>query len=192
MYHEFRVARNSCSRRDGTAYPNQWLVQYSEGADVVVHEVMMSVEDYIEKFKFPPSLALEIGVAIHTSPESFGKIMSLLRPRVAIGYHFFNDFDTVERIGLGIRSTYDGPISLATDYMVWNVTSDSVRTRMAVINPDVWPPPAAYPRPEMNTDGMMFISPEVNAGKLVEAMDVDDTIYDRINAAYGTDYRLRR
>ena len=176
----------------GDTYPNQWLVQYSEGADVVVHEVMMSVEDYIEKFKFPPSLALEIGVAIHTSPESFGKIMSLLRPRVAIGYHFFNDFDTVERIGLGIRSTYDGPISLATDYMVWNVTPDSVRTRMAMINPDVWPPPAAYPRPEMNTDGMMFISPEVNAGKLVEAMDIDDAIYDRINAAYGTNYRLRR
>ncbi len=39
---------------------------------------------------------------------------------------------------------------------------------------------------------MMFISPEVNAGRLPEAMVVDDTIYDRINAAYGTNYRLRR
>ncbi len=39
---------------------------------------------------------------------------------------------------------------------------------------------------------MMFISPQVNVGKLPEAMDIDDTIYDRINAAYGTNYRLRR
>jgi ribonuclease Z len=176
----------------GDTYPNQWLVQYAQGADVVVHEAMMAVEDYIEKFKFPPSLALEIGVAIHTSPESFGKVMSMVEPRMAIAYHFFNDFDTRERIGLGIRSTYDGPLSMATDYMVWNVTADSIRTRMVEVNPDVWPPSAAYPKPEIDTDGMMFISPEVNVGKLSEAQDIDDTIYDRINALYGTNYRLRR
>lgn len=176
----------------GDTYPNQWLVRYAQGADVVVHEAMMAVEDYIEKFRFPPSLALEIGVQIHTSPESFGKVMSLIEPRVAIAYHFFNDFDTRERIGLGIRSTYDGPLSMATDYMVWNVTRDNVRIRMAQINPDVWPPPAAYPRPEIDTSGMMFISPEVNAGKLSAAQEIDDTIYDRINAAYGTNFRLRR
>ena len=176
----------------GDTYPNQWFIEYSQGCDLIVHEAMMSVEDYIEKFKFPPSLALEIGVAIHTSPESFGKVMSLVRPRMAVAYHFFNDFDTQERVGLGIRSTYDGPITLATDYMVWNVTKDNIRARMVEVNPDVWPPPAAYPKPEMDTEGMMFVSDAIAAGKLLEAMDVDDTIYDRINAAYGTDYKLRR
>jgi ribonuclease Z len=176
----------------GDTYPNQWLTRYAKGADVVVHEAMMAVEDYIEKFKFPPSLALEIGVQIHTSPESFGKVMSLVEPRMAIAYHFFNDFDTRERIGLGIRSTYDGPLSMATDYMVWNVTKDEILTRMAEVNRDVWPPPAAYPKPEIDPEGMMFISAEIAAGKLREAQDVDDTIFDRINSAYGTDYSLRR
>lgn len=52
--------------------------------------------------------------------------------------------------------------------------------------------PAAYPKPGMETEGMMFVSDEIGAGKLAEAMEVDDTIYDRINAAYGTDYKLRR
>ncbi len=176
----------------GDTYPNQWLIKYAQGADVVVHEAMMSVEDYIEKFKFPPSLALEIGVQIHTSPEAFGKVMSLVQPRLAVAYHFFNDFDTRERIGLGIRSTYDGPLSMATDYMVWNVTKDEIRIRMAEVNRDVWPPPAAYPKPEIDQSGMRFISDEINSGKLSEAQDVDDTIFDRINAAYGTDYKLRR
>ncbi|MHC4230866.1 MAG: hypothetical protein ACYSW0_25805, partial [Planctomycetota bacterium] len=74
----------------------------------------------------------------------------------------------------------------------WNVTKDAIRTRMVEYNPDVWPPPAAYPKPEMDTDGMMFISDAINAGKLSAAQDVDETIYDRINAAYGTDYKLRR
>jgi hypothetical protein len=61
-----------------------------------------------------------------------------------------------------------------------------------VVNKDVWPPPAAYPKPEIDQSGMMFISKEISAGKIEEAMDVDETIFDRINAAYGTDYKLRR
>ena len=81
---------------------------------------------------------------------------------------------------------------MATDYMVWNVTKDNIRTRMAEVNPDVWPPPAAYPKPEIDQSGMTFISAEIAAGKLSEAQEIDDTIFDRINAAYGTDYKLRR
>ena len=35
-----------------------------------------------------------VGTQGHTSPEQFGKVMSLVKPRLAIGYHFYNDFDT--------------------------------------------------------------------------------------------------
>ena len=64
----------------------------------------------------------EVGTQIHTSPEAFGKVMSLVKPRLAIAFHFFNDFDTATAIETGIRTTYDGPVSLADDYVVWNVT----------------------------------------------------------------------
>jgi ribonuclease Z len=176
----------------GDTYPNQWFAEYARGADLVVHEAMMAVEDYIKKFKFPPGLALEIGVGIHTSPESFGKVMSLVEPRMAVAYHFFNDFDTRERIGLGIRSTYDGPLSMADDYMVWNVTKDEIRVREAHVNPDAWPPPKAYPSPDIDQSTMVFVSEEIASRKLVEAFEVDQAIYDRINAVYGTDFKLRR
>jgi ribonuclease Z len=176
----------------GDTYPNQWFAEYAKGADLLVHEAMMAVEDYITKFKFPPGLALEIGVGIHTSPESFGKVMSMVEPRMAVAYHFFNDFDTRERIGLGIRSTYDGPLSMADDYMVWNVTKDEIRVREAHVNPDVWPPPKGYSSPDIDQSQMVFVSEEIASRKLVEAFDVDQKIYDRINAAYGTDFKLRR
>ena len=175
----------------GDTYPNQWFVEYSQDADLVVHEAMMSVEDYINKFKFPPGLALEIGVKIHTSPEAFGKVMSLVRPRHAIAYHFFNDFDTVERVGLGIRSTYDGPLTLATDYMVWNVTQDDIRVREVHFNPDVWPPPSAYPKGDIDPSIAVVVSPDIAAGKLPAAFEADQAIFDRINAAYGTDFKLQ-
>jgi ribonuclease Z len=174
----------------GDTYPNQWFAERAQGADLVVHEAMMAVEDYIAKFKFPPGLALEIGVKIHTSPEAFGKVMSIVQPRMAVAYHFFNDFDTQEKIGLGIRSTYDGPLSLATDYMVWNVTRDDIRVREVEVNPNVWPPPKGYPSPDLDPSIMVFVSDEINARKLPDVREVDQAIFDRINAIYGTDFSL--
>lgn len=38
---------------------------------------------------------------------------------------------------------------------------------------------------------MVFVSEEIAARKLVEAFEVDRAIYDRINAAYGTNFQLR-
>jgi ribonuclease Z len=40
-----------------------------------------------------------------------------------------------------IRTTYDGPLSLAEDFMVWNVTKDDIWVRMAVVEEATWAPP---------------------------------------------------
>ena len=99
----------------------------------------------ISKFGFSVSTALEVGTQIHTAPEAFGKVMSMVKPRMAVAYHFFNDPDTSPPILEGIRSTYDGPLTLAEDYMVWNITKDEITTRMIAYNADAWPPPSAKP-----------------------------------------------
>ena len=91
--------------------------------------------------KFTPEQALAVGTQVHTSPEAFGKIMSAVKPRMAVAYHFFNDFDTSHSVYERIRQTYDGPLSLSEDLMVWNVTKDEVRTRLAVVDDHTWAPP---------------------------------------------------
>jgi ribonuclease Z len=176
----------------GDTYPNKWFVKYAAGADVAIHECMMAVEDWITKYQFPPPLALEVGTQIHTTPESFGKIMSAVKPRLAIAFHFFNDFDTSERVLRGVRSTYDGPLTLATDYLVWNVTKDDIRVREVFVNENMWPPPPAYPKPPMDPSLMKFVSKEIGAGYLDEAVVTDQAIYDRINKKFGTDLEQRR
>ena len=40
----------------------------------------------------------------------------------------------------GIRKTYDGPLTIANDLMVWNVTKDSITMREAVFPDRVTPP----------------------------------------------------
>ena len=40
----------------------------------------------------------------------------------------------------GVRKTYDGPLVLARDLMVINVTKEDIRVRMAVVDEYVLPP----------------------------------------------------
>jgi len=115
--------------------------QYSRNADLVIHECFVSAPDMMTKMKFTPESALMVGTQVHTAPEAFGKIMSAVKPRMAVAYHFFNDFDTSHSVYERIRQTYDGPLSLSEDLMVWNVTKDEVRTRLAVVDDHTWAPP---------------------------------------------------
>jgi ribonuclease Z len=125
-----------------------------------------------------------VGTQVHTHPEAFGKMMSIIKPRMAIAYHFFNDWDTAPDIGQRIRTTYDGPLSLSTDYMVWNITKDDIRVRMAAVDEDVWPPQPSekplLPDPKLKVGFSDFI---VN-GKY-DVKDVIQPIYDETNKKYG-------
>lgn len=136
-------------------YPNKWFVEYAQDADLLVHECFIAVPDLVNKMKFTPESALLVGTQVHTAPEAFGKVMSAVKPRMAVAYHFFNDFDTSASVHDRIRKTYDGPLSLAEDFMVWNVTKDDIRVRMAVTEEATWAPPlgapAEAPKPEDKT-----------------------------------------
>ena len=140
----------------------------------------------IEKQKFEPVSALGVSTQIHTSPAQFGKVMAETNPRMAVGYHFFNDFDTQPLVLRDVRKTYDGPLALAVDYMVFNVTKDDIRVRMAAVDEDVWPLPATMPKlPPNPDDRVAFFSDFIREGR-VPYTDVVNALYDDINAQYGT------
>jgi ribonuclease Z len=126
-------------------YPNKWFIEYATNADLVIHEAFIAAPDLVTKMKFSPESALLVGTQVHTAPEAFGKVMSAVKPRMAVAYHFFNDFDTGLAVYERIRKTYDGPLSLAEDFMVWNVTKDDIRVRLAVTDENTWAPPLASP-----------------------------------------------
>ena len=168
----------------GDTYPNKWFATYAKDADLAIHECFITVPGLIEKFKFTPQGALDVGTQVHTAPEAYGKMMSIIKPRMAVAFHFFNDFDTAPDIERRIRSTYDGPLSLSTDYMVWNISKEAIRTRMTVIDEDVWPPQPTekplVPDPSLKVPFSEFV---LN-GKY-EMKDVIQPIYDETNKKYG-------
>ena len=165
-------------------YPNKWFVEYAKGADLSIHECFVAVPTMIDKFKFTPQSALVVATQIHTAPEAFGKVMSLTEPRMAVAYHFYKDFDSTAEVNDRIRTAYDGPLSLAEDFMVWNVTKDAVRVRMAVVSEDVWPPPASEAPVPPDPSRRIPYSEQILGGKL-DVKDVLQPIYDEINEQYG-------
>jgi ribonuclease Z len=156
-------------------YPNNWFVKYANDADLAVHECFVAVPDLVTKMRFTPEQALLVGTQIHTAPEAFGKVMSRIQPRMAIAYHFFKDFDTTGQVNDRIRTTYDGPLSLAEDFMVWNVTKDEITVRMAVVEEATWAPPLSGPAelPGGDADRQVFSE---TTGVPVEALQYSDFI----------------
>ena len=110
-------------------FPNKWWLEHTEEADLSVHECFASPQILLEKQKYPPDFALSLSVFKHTSPQQFGKVMAMTQPRLAVGFHFYNDHDTLPVMLEQVRKTYDGPLAMATDYMVFNVTPDDIRVR---------------------------------------------------------------
>ena len=132
--------------------------------------------------KFSPESALLVGTQVHTAPEAFGKVMAEVKPRMAVAYHFFNDFDTRISVYDRIRSTYDGPLSLAEDFMVWNVTKDDIRVRMAVTEERTWSPPLtrkpAPPKPSDRTETEKELGVKLEFSEFTKSgfWDVDDVL----------------
>ncbi|RKZ68839.1 MAG: hypothetical protein DRQ44_03810, partial [Gammaproteobacteria bacterium] len=106
--------------------------------DIAIHETFLEPEQLVRLYGQSPQQALGVGTQIHTSPQAFGKVMSAIKPRHAIGYHFFNDENTRYGIYDGVRETYDGPLSLATDNMIWNITKGGIKERMTVSPDAAW------------------------------------------------------
>jgi len=168
-------------------FPNKWYIEHAKGSDVAVHECFLPPTLLVTKQGFAPQEALNVGTQGHTSPEQFGKVMSMVEPRLAVGYHFYNDFDTEPEVRERVRKTYGGPLALALDYMVFNVTKDDIRVRMSAIDEEIWPSPPTIAKQPPDTGSAINFSDFTKSGALAFP-EVTQPIYDEINEIYGTDF----
>ena len=169
-------------------YPNKWWMAHTKNSDLAIHECFAPPSIMVNKQKFAVADALNVATQVHTSPAMFGKVMSEIKPRMAVGYHVFNDFDTAPQIMKEIRQTYDGPVELAMDYMVFNVTKDDIRVRMAAIEEAVWPQPSITKTLPADPSKRVGFSKYIFGGRVV-FKDVIKFYYDQTNKMFGTDYK---
>jgi ribonuclease Z len=145
----------------------------------------MVPNDFVELYNQPPQLAWRACCAFHTSGQAFGKIMSTVKPVHAVAYHFMNEEATRYNLYEAIRETYSGPLSMATDNMVWNIRSEGVKERMAVITEDAWSVPGPTRQAGPETGRRAVFSDFTNAGYWLPAYDAQNEAMDRHMKKYG-------
>lgn len=128
-----------CFVFSGDTTPSRFFVENAKHADLVVHEAFNTVSQLMERSGYDERMAKGIGTIAHTAPSEVGHVLDAVNPRHAAIYHFFNDFDTAFEIEREVRRAYRGPLSLAQDLMVFNVTPQEIRVRLAVTPDHVWP-----------------------------------------------------
>ncbi len=172
----------------GDTAPNKWWLEHAAGADLAIHETMLPPDLWLEKYSMSHEAAVMSGTQGHTTPRAFGKVMEITRPRMAVASHFQNDFDTAVLVEQEIRRHYQGPLSLATDFMVWNITRDKLTTRMAVPNPESFPPPAQVPaRPPVADESPYQWDPFSFTGLEQRTSAVTNEVVQEFNDRHGTD-----
>jgi len=169
----------------GDTFPNKWYIEYAKDADFAIHECFLLPAQLVIMYGQPPPVALNVGTNVHTSPQAFGKVMSTIKPKHAVAYHFFNEESTRYDIYEGIRETYDGPLSLANDLMVWNITRKGVTERMAIITEEAWSVPGTK-RPPANekTDNPDKLMSEFTTGGRWNVEDAEGGMIEAFKAKY--------
>jgi ribonuclease Z len=137
----------------GDTFPNKWYMKFAAGADVASHECFLPPKALAAYFGWDLRQATYVSTRVHTEPQAFGKVMSTLKPRLAVGYHSVQSPENNAAIMDGVRAVYDGPLAIARDLMVINVTKTNIEVRMATVDEYVLPPdvrPAYLEAPRTN------------------------------------------
>ena len=100
-------------------------------------------------------------------------------------------FDTLPEVVTAVRQVYHGPVDFAVDGMVWNVTSEGVGTRVAMMNSQPFPPPSVVARQQETEGGEKYVTPEwIMQGFAWETLTVMNQVYEDFNKKFGTDFKF--
>jgi len=149
----------------GDTYPNKWYMKFAKDADVASHEAFLPPKALATYFGWDLAQATYVSTRVHTEPQAFGKVMSQVKPRLAVGYHSVQSPENNAAIMDGVRKTYDGPLALARDLMVINVTKENITVRMATVDEYVLPPNVTQAYKEAPRTDTKHPSKEILAGK---------------------------
>jgi ribonuclease Z len=147
----------------GDTYPNKWYMKFAAGADVASHECFLPPKALAEYFGWDLAQATYVSTRIHSEPQAFGKVMATLKPRMALGYHSVQSPENNAAILTEVRKVYGGPLTIARDLMVINVTKDDIVVRMATVDdyalpPDVTPAYVKAPRTDTKSPSQFIES----------------------------------
>jgi len=124
----------------GDTLPCETLLDACKGGvDLLIHETFPSAAVFAKKANVPLEHAETVVNKSHTSPAMVGKVFKRAGARMSVMWHLAVDHDTVGPAYQEMRGHYDGPVTIAQDLTVFNITKNAVVVRQAILDPVAWP-----------------------------------------------------
>jgi ribonuclease Z len=120
--------------------PSTFEAEQGKGADVFLHEIFPSAEEFAHYNHMPLGDAEGV-MEEHTTPAELGRIFSIAKPRLGVGMHFTLDDDLIDPLFQRWRTTYEDPVLLMQDLTTINITPDYIVVRQARADLLAWPAP---------------------------------------------------
>jgi ribonuclease Z len=114
----------------GDGEPSVFEAEQAAGADVFMHECFPDAASFAQWTKMPLETAKKV-VGVHTTPDRLGKLFDVAKPNLGVAYHYSQSDDRIDPFFESIQTTYDGPVAIAQDLTVINVTPDQIVLREA-------------------------------------------------------------
>ena len=123
----------------GDTRPCRNVVAACDGVDLLIHETFPAAAVYAQKASVPLTFAERIVNGVHTSPAMAGEVFRRAGARMSVMWHLDVDHDTVGPVYEGMRTRYDGPVTIAQDLTAFDLTTNGIVVRQTRIDPVAWP-----------------------------------------------------
>ena len=130
----------------GDGEPCAFEAEQAQGVDVFMHEAFLDAETFSAKNNIPLPIARNVAGA-HSTPDRLGRLFDIAKPILGVAYHYFQGDDTIDPFFDNLAKTYDGPVALAQDLTVINVTPEQIVVREAQTDRLHWTPPGPDAEP---------------------------------------------
>jgi ribonuclease Z len=133
----------------GDTKPTDWMLKYAKGVDVLIHEMALSVNDWVnhmaglypgdDNYAAAYAQMKEVQDNSHTPEDALGKILAETAPRLGVITHCHFNQDTFIQAVDRVRRRYEGPLAWAIDTMVLNLRpGERIKQRQALIPDFGW------------------------------------------------------
>lgn len=151
---------------------NNFMVEQAQDVDLLIHETFLPAEIFSEKTGMALEAAKTVTNQFHTPAKAAGVIFELTQPKMGVMYHTWVTEETIPTLFDDLRIPYFGPVTLAQDFTVFNISSDSIVVRQALVDDAPWPIiPQESSHAETSDE-----KPVIPQWALDQAIDVEESI----------------
>ena len=92
-----------------------------EGVDLLIHEVQVPSPG-----STPEANLANVSLTVHSTPEQVGKVFQTTKPKMAVYSHIIPPGTTAEELETSTRPHYQGPLTVAHDFMEITLVGDDI------------------------------------------------------------------